>query len=259
MSYLLVLVLTAMSWAPALRVGGDGFTGGDVCSVTVGDPIAWNSSSHDTTLSAATPGSDRRVKVKYTSADNKPLEMEVLYGGASGASNISLTKRNTVAGTANIQYPEGPGLRVSVGWSFITWRWPLIWTESIDAGSIGTTSVVNVSEKQVDLYLILNKLDKTGSSPTRPIDCTDPSARLYVRVAGQPGSVSVAVPSGYQAVRRTYETERDAQNHVVKTTLKSETPLKIGKSSQGRIEVEADAFLQKVLDCASLQGVFEIP
>lgn len=259
MSILVVLVVVGLSWAMVPGMRSDRSAEDDACSVTEAEPITWSSSSHDTTLLAATPGSARRVMVRYTAADDKLQEMAVLYGADAGASKIALTKRNTVAGTASIQYPQGPGLRVTRGWSFITWRWPLIWTESIDAGSIGTTAIVNVSENEVDLYLVLNRLDATGSEPVRPADCTDPNARLYVRIAGQSGSVSVAVPSGFQAVRRTYETQRDEHGRVVKTTLKSQTPLKIGKSDQGRIQVQDDAFLQKVLDCAARQSLFEIP
>lgn len=247
-----------------LTLGGLAAAGGlmksePLAGVVSQTPIQWKPDSHDTALSAATMDAPRRVKVEYTAANDQGRSMEVLYGANGEPSNISLTKRNTVAGTANIQYPEGPGLRVLEGWAFITFQWPLIWTESIDAGSIGTTSVINVSDTQVDLYLVLSKKDKPGTSPSRPVDCTDPNARLYVRLAGVSGSVSVGVPSEHQAIRRRYKLERDAQNHVIKTTLESEAPLKVTRSATGVIEVPNDGFLAKVLGGAAAQGLYEIP
>lgn len=223
-------------------------------------PVTWTSSSNDTALTSAAPDVPaRRLKIKYVTSENEPRDLEILYGPTDAASNITLTKRNSVTGTPNIQYPEGPGVRVVSGWAFITFHWPLIWTESIDAGSIGTTSVVRATPGKVDLYLVLNKLDRTNSKkPVRPPDCTDPKARLYVRVAGVAGSTSVAVPGGAQGVRRTYTIARDADGHVTSTTLESETSLEISKLSSGAIEVKGDAFLQKVLETAALQGLYRI-
>lgn len=247
-----------------LTLGGFAAAGGmmksqPISGVVSQTPIQWKPDSHDTALTPAASDAPRRVKVEYTIANDEKRSLEVLYGTTGDPSNISLTKRNNVSGTANIQYPEGPGLRVLRGWAFITFHWPLIWTESIDAGSIGTTSVINVSDSQVDLYLVLSKKDKPSTSPNRPIDCTDPNARLYVRLAGVSGSASVCVPKEHQAVRRRYKLERDEQNHVVKTTLESETPLKVSKNATGVIEVPGDAFLAKVLGGAAAQGLFEIP
>ncbi|MCL4221116.1 MAG: hypothetical protein KJZ65_07075 [Phycisphaerales bacterium] len=223
-------------------------------------PVTWTNSSNDTALGAAAPdGPAQRVKVKYATADNQPRDLEIIYGSTGAATSITLTKRNSVTGTPNIQYPEGPGLRVVTGWAFITFRWPLIWTESIDAGSIGTTSVVRATPEKVDLYLVLNKLDKNNpKEPVRPPDCTDPNARLYVRVAGVAGSTSVALPTDCQGVRRSYKIERNEQGHVAGTTLSSETPLKITRSSAGAILVEGDEFLQEVLDAACSQGLYKI-
>lgn len=232
----------------------------DPLPISAQPPVTWTNSSNDTALSAVAPDAPaQRVKVKYATADNQPRDMEILYGSTGVATSISLTKRNSVTGTPNIQYPEGPGLRIVLGWAFITFRWPLIWTESIDAGSIGTTSVVRATSEKVDLYLVLNKLDKDNpKDPVRPPDCTDPNARLYVRLVGVAGSTSVALPPDYQGVRRSYKIERNEQGHVAGTTLASETPLKITKSSEGAIQVEGDEFLQQVLDAASSQGLYKI-
>lgn len=254
-----ILIGTLAVLGCALLGLGAGATA-DPLPISAQPPMTWTSASNDTALGAvASDASARRVKVKYVSADNQPRDMEILYGSAGAATNITLTRRNNVTGTPNIQYPEGPGLRVTAGWAFITFRWPLIWTESIDAGSIGTTSVVRATPEKVDLYLILNKLDKSGGKePVLPPDCTDPNARLYMRVAGVPGSTSVAVPTDFQGVRRTYRVARDGEGRVTSTTLDSHTPLKITRSSTGAIEVEGDAFLQKVLDAAALQGLYKI-
>ncbi|KAA0214045.1 MAG: hypothetical protein DYG94_02740 [Leptolyngbya sp. PLA3] len=246
--------------AGSLLLGSGAGTAADPLEVSAQPPVTWTESSHDTALASVAPGAPaRRVKVKFLTADDQPREMEILYGSTDADSNITLTRRNNVIGTPNIQYPEGPGMRIAVGWAFITFHWPLIWTESIDAGSIGTTSVVRATPDKVDVYLLLNKLDKTNNKePVRPPDCTDAKARLYVRLAGVPGSASVAVPDGYQGVRRTYTIARDAQGHVTGTTLESESPLKITKSAAGSIQVEGDAFVQKVLDAAASQGLYQI-
>lgn len=230
-----------------------------VCTVTTQAPITWSASSGDTPLSATPTSGDRRQKVQFTTANGEPRHMEILYGATTRTSNLSLTKNNAPGTTPNIQYPEAPGLRVSHGWAFVTFQWPLIWMESIEAGSIGTTSVLHNQTAQADLYLITNALDaKNPVPPVRPAECTDPDAHLFVRAAGL-APACVSVPKGFQAVRRSYKLERDTQGKITKVTFIEQKSLKIEKGDSGHIEVTDDKFLQKVLDCASLQGLYAIP
>lgn len=230
-----------------------------VCTVTTQSPITWAPTNPDTPLSATPTSSDRRQKVQFTTADGQPRSMEILYGSTTRTSNLTLTKKNAPDGTANIQYPEGPGLRVNNGWAFITFHWPLIWMESIEAGSIGTTSLLHNQASQADVYLIANKLDTTNPvSPIRPTACSDPNAHLFVKAASS-DPACVSIPSGFQAVRRSYKLERDTQGKITKVTFSEQKSLKVSKGGSGHIEVPDDKFLQKVLDCASLQGLYAIP
>jgi hypothetical protein len=230
-----------------------------MCTVSTDPPITWSAASGDTPLTTTAPTSDRRQKVQFTTATGKARHMEIIYGSTSNNSNIVLTKRNAPEGTPNIQYPDGPGVRVVVGWAFITFQWPLIWMDSIDAGSIGTTAVMNNQEDQADVYLIANKLDIVNpDAPTRPTACTDPEAHMYVLAKNASGAC-LAIPSGFEAIRRRYDLERDAQGKITKVTFAQQKSLHIEKSVAGRIEVSGDKFLQKVLDCASLQGLYDIP
>jgi hypothetical protein len=187
--------------------------------------------------------------------------MEILYGSSSRSSGLTLTKRNAPEGTPNIQYPEGPGIQVNTGsWAFVTFSWPLIWMESIDAGSIGTTSLLRNETDRADVYLIANKIDTENPvKPTRPGDCSDPNGHLYIRTAGTSSGTCVAVPSGYQAIRISYTLQRDAHGKVIKVSPLETKPLRVSKGLNGHIQVSDDAFLQKVLDCASLQGLYDIP
>jgi hypothetical protein len=228
--------------------------------VTTLPPVTWTAASTDTALSAAPTTSDRRQKVQFTTAGNQPAHAEILYGSTHGPSDIALTTRNAPAGTPNIQYPEGPGLRVTRGWAFITFRWPLIWTEGIDAGSIGTTAVLNSLTDRADVYLIANGLDTTSQTPpTRPPGVTDPDVHLYIRADGAPAGVGVKIPTGYQAVRRSYKVERDAQGKVTKVTLAGQKSLRVVKDASGKITVADDKFLQGVLEGATQQGLYTLP
>ncbi len=240
----------------------EGTTGGGnqaVCTVTTQAPVIWTSSSSNTPLSATSPASDRRQKVEFVTAAGDPRHMEIMYGATTKNSDINLTTRNSPASTPNIQYPDGPGVEIVHGWAFITFQWPLIWMDSIDAGSIGTTSVLRNQETQADVYLISNKLDIANpDTPNTPAACTDPQTKLYVLAKGASG-VCVAVPNGFEAVRRRYELERDAQGKVTKVTFVEQKSLHIEKTAAGRIKVADDQFLESVLDCAFLQGLYDIP
>ncbi len=238
-----------------------GTTGGQnsVCTVIVQAPVIWTAGSSNTPLTATPPTSDRRQKVEFTTANGGARHMEILYGATTNNSNIVLTTRNSPANTPNIQYPDGPGIEIVHGWAFITFQWPLIWMDSIDAGSIGTTSVLHNQQNQADVYLIANKLDIANpDTPNKPAACTDPQAKLYVLAKGASGTC-LAIPAGFEAVRRRYELERDAQGKVTKVTFIEQKSLHIGKNAAGRIEVTEDSFLQEVLDCAFLQGLYDIP
>ena len=229
------------------------------CSVTTQAPITWSAASSDTPLTATGPTSDRRQKVQFATATGQPRHMEILYGSTANNSSVTLTKRNAPESTPNIQYPDGPGVRVVHGWAFITFQWPLIWMDSIDAGSIGTTSVLRNQDTQADIYLIANKLDVTNpDTPNKPAACSDPKAHMYVLAKNSSGAC-LAVPSGFEAVRRRYTLERDAQGKVTNVTFVEQKSLHIKKNAGGDIEVTGDQFLEKVLDCASLQGLYDIP
>ena len=232
---------------------------GSPCSVTTESPITWTASSSDTSLPVTGTTSEVRQKVQFSTASGQSRHMEILYGSTANNSSVTLTKRNAPENTPNIQYPDGPGVRVVHGWAFITFQWPLIWMDSIDAGSIGTTSVLRNQDTQADIYLIANKLDVTNpDTPNKPAACTDPNAHLYVLAAGSSGAC-VAVPSGFEAVRRRYTLVRDAQGNVTSVTFVEQKSLHIKKNAAGDIEVADDQFLEKVLDCASTQGLYDIP
>lgn len=51
---------------------------------------------------------------------------------------------------------DGPALHFSLGWSFITFHWPLIWMKNIQAGSIGTTAISRRTSDTAQTYLIRN-------------------------------------------------------------------------------------------------------
>ncbi len=232
-----------------------------VCTVTSQATIVWKPASQDTPLSTTAPTSDRRQKVEFQTSKGKPKTMEMLYGASGRSSGITLTKRNAPENTSNIQYPEGPGVEVGTGsWAFMTFSWPLIWMDSIDAGSIGTTSVMHNQADRADIYLISNKLDTKNPDPiSRPPGCTNAESHMYIRIKGQSSGECVGVQKGYQAVRHRYALRRDAQGKVEKVTFIEAKSLRITKNLNGHIRVADDSFLQKVLDCASLQGLYELP
>jgi hypothetical protein len=254
---------------PAQPVGQDP----TVCTVGTQAPVRWTPSTGTVPLTAASPSTgDLRQRVTYETSAGKVREFEFLYGSASRASNIDLTQRNNVDNTPNIQYPDGPGLAINNGWAFVTFRWPLIWMESIQAGSIGTTSVMQTTTDRVDLFLVLNAKDVANADPiTRPAACPR-DAKLFIRVLGVEGSICLQVPKESKAVLRSYALQRDATGHVTSTTPMTftvegkstqELPLAIVRKD-GRIVVGANAseqerFLGKVLTCAQLQGLYDVP
>ncbi|MBX3321650.1 MAG: hypothetical protein KF757_01530 [Phycisphaeraceae bacterium] len=243
-----------------------------VCTVATQAPIAWTPAIGNKPLPSTSTSSDFRQRVNYTTATSKARDFEILYGSAGQASQVELTTRNTVDSTPSIQYPDAPGLSVNSGWAFVTFHWPLIWMESVQAGSIGTTSVMQTTQNRVDLYLITNSKDRANPDPiTRPGSCPE-AARLLIRVVGIEGSVCLQVPKDAKAVLRSYTLERDEHGHVTQTTPVSftvdgkstqELPLTIvrkdGSIIVGTNHSEQERFLGKVLNCAYLQGLYDVP
>lgn len=136
--------------------------------------------------------------------DGTSGEYHVLCGiesaGDSGA-KFYLTPRNYAPGQPPEPDPQGPGMRHTIGWSFITFSWPLIWVRNIDAGSIGTTAIMRWQGDDLSLFLVRNGKPTPTSGPLDP-PVPDTSSGLWLRandVTGAPFELSM--PPGKEIVR----------------------------------------------------------
>jgi len=164
----LLLVLPGCM-SPGLRKGVPAsYSSGQCAAISVSvDEKVWNGGGVFGTplTSIAWPASgDWRDSVQHWCVHNSDLSdnipnfaMHVLCGVETNLGQNAGFELEKLAGH------EGPTLHYTVGWSFITFQWPLIWMKNIQAGSIGTTAISRRTGDTVQTFLIRNakQLDST--------------------------------------------------------------------------------------------------
>lgn len=204
-------------------------------------------------------------------------EYRVLCGiedaGDAGA-KYYLTPRNQAPGQDPKPGPRGPGMRHSVGWSFITFRWPLIWVRNIDAGSIGTTAIKRWEEvngvAHLSLFLVRDKRPAQSNDPTDP---PDPSAGpgLFLSAGYPVDSEKLHLPDGQEIVRVRFYEQGGVSNRMVPIMSSpgvwEKVSFQVTEDASGAVAVsatepagEADcAFLAGVLQRAREAGIYRLP
>lgn len=191
--------------------------------------------------------------------DGQLGEYHVLCGiensGDAGA-KFYMTPKNETDGQPPEPGPRGPGMRHNVGWSFITFRWPLIWVRNIDAGSIGTTAIMRWQGEELTIFLVRNGKETPTSETAQP----DTESRLLLR-AGYPHlSTELCMPAGKEIVRVRLYRQGGVSDNMVPVYSSPETWEELSFDVTGNAtepivvtatEPAGDA------DCAFLAGVLQ--
>jgi len=223
------------------------------------------------TVSAVGASFAQHYCVNFGSSD--PGSFHVLCGiesaGDAGA-KFYLTGRNAADGQANPKAPEAPGMRHTVGWSFITFTWPLIWVHNIDAGSIGTTAISRWQGDDLSLYLVRNGLTTPQSPPITQPPVPDKNSGLFIHTGFGYDDFELSVPSGAHVVRVKFTKEQGYGNRMIPEgtwvdgTFEWTTEAFVVAKQNGKATVTSGgsaserAFLQGVLDKASSEGIYQL-
>lgn len=192
--------------------------------------------------------------------DEQQGEYHVLCGiensGDAGA-KFFLTPKNETEGQPPEPGPRGPGMRHNVGWSFITFRWPLIWVRNIDAGSIGTTAIMRWQGEELTIFLVRNGKETPTSGDAQP----DMQSKLLLR-AGYPHlSTNLCMPDGKEIVRVRLYQQGGVSDNMVPVYSSPETWEKLSfnvtGNATGPIVVTATEPAGDA-DCAFLAGVLQL-
>ncbi|KAA0214046.1 MAG: hypothetical protein DYG94_02735 [Leptolyngbya sp. PLA3] len=202
---------------------------------------------------------------------------------ADAGAKFYLTPRNHAAGQPPEPDPQGPGMRHTEGWSFITFKWPLIWVRNIDAGSIGTTAIMRWQEingiRYLSLYLVRNgKLspllppseDEGGHGDAETI-ASDETSGLFLN-AGYPfPSMELYMPAGKEIVRVRFFEGGSVPDRMIPVRTSpgvwEQISFDVTEDELGAITVTATdpagdadcAFLAGVLRRAQAEAIYTLP
>lgn len=168
---------------------------------------------------------------------------------------------------------DGAALRHEHGFAFITFRWPLIWMQNIDAGSIGTTAIGRRHGNTIQTFLIRNarqidttllttdcdtalEIDSGSNFPVETLDFEPGSAwdvimcrHNKIQNSDYFEAQGSGSGSGFVRDRWYFNVAVDASDQIVVTP----------EFSGGSVADEAATFLAEVLTIARTQEIYVVP
>lgn len=167
---------------------------------------------------------------------------------------------------------DGPTLRFNHGWAFITFQWPLIWMQNIDAGSIGTTAIARRTGDVVQTFLVRNALEIDTDILTT--DC-DTGLSIYSGSGYSTEQFGFEAGSGRDVVMCQHKKLTNSQYFAPDGTgsgsgferdrwyfdvaLDSGAIVVTPEDASDSVAVEAAVFLQEILSIAHDQEVYVVP
>lgn len=181
-----------------------------------------------------------------------------------------LTPENVALGQTPDPGLRGPGLRHTIGWTFITFTWPLMWVRNIDAGSIGTTAIQRWQANELSFYLVRNGKPTPTSPPADP-PVADADSKLWLRARYTTGEeFKLGMPAGKEIVRVRFFKQQGPSNfwqpYESAPSVWEQASFDVSENAGAIVVTASDsahnadcAFLAEVLERARAAQIYRLP
>jgi hypothetical protein len=165
---------------------------------------------------------------------------------------------------------DGPALRLEHGFAFITFQWPLIWMQNIDAGSVGTTAIARRHGNEIQIFLIRNARQLNTLKPT-----TDCQSGLEMASGGGFPDETIGFEKKTQWDIVMTRHEKQGSTGFFKpigtgngsSFKRTQWRFNVSSALSGTLsvtpddpgELEAATFLRKILEVAQSEGLYTVP